>query len=77
MIFLLPAVCVTCLSFSAHQHGGPAAGPAYRQDTIPGKTGNIDDQLKQLDKAMEKLDLQLQQKDWNKMQAELEASCSH
>lgn len=44
----------------------------YAADTIPEKTQSLDEQIRQLEIAQQNLQRELSQKDWNKIEAEME-----
>ena len=81
LLLALPVFCITFISFSTHTFTGASALTRYWQDTVPSKKPgetvpgkDIDAHLQQLDQAIEKLEQQLDQKNWNKMQADMQAA---
>src|SRR6478735_7065726 len=82
--FVLPAtMAVTGLAWNTHSVQRSDYHFANDQnDTIPSKSkpysgekkGDIDDQIRQLEKAMQQLDQTLEKKDWEKMQRDLQGS---
>ncbi len=84
LLLALPVLCVAFISFTTHTFTGASTLTRYWQtDTVPEKNRgddgiqrDIDQHLQQLDKAIEKLEHQLEQKDWNKAQADVQAAIS-
>src|SRR6187402_3065340 len=83
---VLPAsMAVTGLAWNTHSH---QRSDYYftndQSDTIPSKSkpysgekkGDLDDQIQQLEKAMQQLDQTLEKKNWEKMQRDLQESLS-
>ncbi|ULQ52698.1 hypothetical protein [Flavihumibacter fluvii] len=70
---LLTAGVITCISWTGTVvHSSGLNYDLYAADTIPENPQSLEEQIRQLEKAQQNLQRELSQKDWNKIEAEME-----